>query len=85
MAPNYSIIVPQILECFVYQQVISLNNPNNPWLLNSKGLQNFFQERSRDVMMLLSKLDNNQFTGKRKLMAMAAREQATKWLSDNNN
>jgi hypothetical protein len=33
-------------------------------------------------MMLLSKLDTNQFTGRRKLMAEAAREQATKWLND---
>jgi hypothetical protein len=77
MQTNYSIIVPQILEAFVNQE----NFPNGPWLL-LKILPVFFQEKNKDVMMLLSKLDTNQFTGRRKLMAEAAREQATKWLND---
>jgi hypothetical protein len=77
MQTNYPIIVPQILEAFVYQE----NFPNGPWLL-LKILPVFFQEKNRDVMMLLSKLDTNQFTGRRKLMAEAAREQATEWLND---
>ena len=77
MQTNYSIIVPQILEAFIYQEKF----PNGPWLL-SKTLPVFFQEKNRDVMMLLSKLDTNQFTGRRKLMAEAAREQATEWLND---
>ena len=77
MQTNYSIIVPQILEAFIYQEKF----PNGPWLL-SKTLPVFFQEKNRDVMMLLSKLDTNQFTGIRKLMAEAAREQATEWLND---
>jgi hypothetical protein len=78
MGTNYSIIVPQILEEFVIQE----NFPNGPWRLISKRLQAFFQEKNKDVMMLLSKLDTNQFTGKRKLMAEAARKQATEWLNE---
>ena len=78
---HYSIIIPQILIHFVYQE----NFPSGPWLLNSDGLQNFFQERSKDVMMLLSKLNDHQFTGQVKIMAMTSREKAAKWLNDKKN
>lgn len=75
----YLIITSQILELFVFQERMA---SNSSWILNSLGLQIFFQKKTKDIMMLLSKLDTDQFTGKRKLMAEAARKQATKWLND---
>lgn len=76
---HYLIIISQILGLFVFQEAVA---SKSHWILNTQGLQKFFQGKTEDIMILLSKLDNNQYTGEKKLIATVAREQAAKWLND---
>jgi hypothetical protein len=78
-ATHYSIIIPKILGFAVIQRI----PPKGPWILASESLQTFFQERTRELMLLLSQVDVSRLSKKESQKVTAAQEQAIKWLSDN--
>ena len=71
------IIIPQILEFAVYKEV---EPSDKPWIFNSEYIKTLFQERQREVMLLLSNIDAGQLPEKMKTRATVAREMAKEWL-----
>ena len=72
-----SIVIPQILEFAVIKEV---ELPARPWIFKPEYIRNLFQEKQKEVILLLSYIDISQFSEKIKTMAIAAQEGAKKWL-----
>jgi len=48
-----TVIIQQIVEFTVYNEI---NQSKLPWLLNTRGIEHFFQDRHRELLVILSKL-----------------------------
>jgi hypothetical protein len=75
-----SLVIPQILEFAVSKKV---EPSDKPWIFNSEYIKTLFQERQREVILLLSNIDAGQLPEKMKTRATVAREMAKEWLQKN--
>jgi hypothetical protein len=75
-----SIVIPQILELAVAKKMESFDTS---WCLNSKFIKSIFQERQREVMLLLSNIKINKVEEKLRQRGAAAKESASNWLLEN--
>jgi hypothetical protein len=75
-----SIVISQILEFAVYKEV---EPSDKPLLFHYERIKALFQERQREVMLLLSNIDASQFAEKLRTKAKVAREMSMKWLQEN--
>jgi hypothetical protein len=75
-----SIVIPQILEFAVFEDV---DQVGNSLVFNFEYIKKIFQERQRELMLLLSEIDTSQFVMDVMPKALVARSSAAKWLSEN--
>lgn len=75
-----SVVIRQILRIVVTREVMV---PDSALIWSQESCRNFFQERERDVMVLLSEVDVSQFEEKERQRILLAQQEAIKWISDN--